>query len=90
MPPAGFDPTLNAYWTLLNLGVTGVVVVLILIGKLRTEREVVREREISDDRGAENKVLVGELKETSVALNRLADGVEARNRIEVTMRGRRQ
>ena len=86
IPPTSLDPTLNSYWTLLNLGVTGVFLVLLLIGKVRAEREVVRERQISDDAKG---ILAGAMKEHASALNRLADGIEERNKIEVQMRGRR-
>jgi len=85
-PPANFDPTLNSYWTLFNLGVTGIFLVLLLIGKVRAEREVVREKEIGDGKEV---IISGALKDQTDALNRLADGILERNRIELEMRGRR-
>jgi hypothetical protein len=86
VPP---DPSLNAYWTLLNLGVTGIFLVLLLIGKVRAEREVTREREVSDAQGLALNAIIGELRAQTVTLNRMADGIEERNRIERTLRGRR-
>lgn len=65
-------------------------------GKLRAEREVtrekeatVREREISADKDVIIVALTAEIKEQTVAMNRIADGLEARNKIEKEMRGRR-
>lgn len=63
--------------------------ILIIWGKLRTEREVLRERQISDAKDATIAMLTDELKAQTGAFNRIADGIEERNRIETTMRGRR-
>lgn len=62
---------------------------LILTGKLRTEREVDRERQISDGKDALIGVLTSGLKDNTTAMDRIASGIEERNRIETTMRGRR-
>lgn len=73
---------------------------LILTGRLRagsgSDREALlqqaatnRERQISDDKQATINGLIVEMKEHTVALNRVADGIDERNRIEREMRGRR-
>lgn len=74
MPPTT-DPTIQAYVTLLQLGLAGAIIVLLLIGKLRTEREVTREatatareKEIGDS----YKKLA---EEGTRALDRLTDAV---------------
>ena len=67
-----------------------------MAGKLRAEREVDRERQISDAKDAiiskkdeQIATLVGELKDNTAVMNRVASGIEERNRIETQMRGRR-
>lgn len=60
-----------------------------MAGKLRAEREVTRERQISDSKDAFIMGLTDDLKQQTVVMNRMADGIEERNRIEREMRGRR-
>lgn len=93
MPPAGLDPTLNAYWTFLNLGVGGAFIVLLLIGKVRTEREIqrereatAREREIAEEMREQRNWAQAELGRSSDSINRMADGIAARNEAEAALR----
>lgn len=61
----------------------------IMSGKLRTEREVNRERQISDGKDVLISTLTDEIKASTVVNGRLADSFEERNRIEKDLRGRR-
>jgi hypothetical protein len=58
-------------------------------GKIRWEREVVRERQIGDEKQKTIDSLIAEMKDQTMALNRVAEGVQERNKIEREMRGRR-
>lgn len=60
-----------------------------MAGKLRAEREVVRERQISDSKDVVITALTSDLKDQTAVMNRIASGIEERNRIEREMRGRR-
>jgi hypothetical protein len=74
-------------------GLALVVIVAVGIGFatgfIRFGRETKREREIADSKDAVITILTGEIKDGTAAMNRIADGLEARNQIEREMRGRR-
>lgn len=80
----------------LDLVVIVGVAIAVGFGELRLKREVGREREatarekeIGDEKGKLLDAVVLEMKAHTNALNLVAAGIEERNRIETTMRGRR-
>ena len=58
-------------------------------GKIRLEREVKREERASLEKDETIKGLRDDLRDNTVVMNRIADGIEERNKVESQLRARR-